>query len=64
METITAALEAAANGCKLALTLFLARNTPAMQGNAAAATTAKIHDLAAQHIASQNTAAVQTDLAQ
>ncbi len=63
MATVTAIASAIGNGCKLAWTLFQARNSPAMQDNARAATLQKIHASVDQHIASQNTLAVQADIA-
>lgn len=63
MGTITAALSAFANGCKVALALFTARNAPAMQDNAKAATLAKIHASVDEHIAARDTAAVEKDIA-
>ena len=61
MGTITAIGTALAEGCKLFVTLFAARNTPAMQANAQAATLAKIRASVDQHIASGNIQQVAAD---
>lgn len=61
MGIVTAALTAAGEGIKLFLTLFGARNTPAMQANAQAATIQKIRDSVNQHIAAGDLTDVRTD---
>lgn len=61
MNTVAAVLSAIAEGCKLAFTLFTARNAPAMQANAKAATIQKIHDSVNAHIAAGDLNAVRTD---
>jgi hypothetical protein len=59
---IGAAITALGAGLKLALSIFTARNSPAMQANAQAQTIANIHASAAQHLASGNLAAAQADV--
>lgn len=54
-------LTALGAGLKLALALFKARNTPAMQSAARAATIAKIHESANAHIAAGDLNAVRRD---
>lgn len=63
MGTVGAIFSAAAEGLKLAWTLFGARNAPAMQANAKAATLAKIRSSVDTHITAQDTAAVERDIA-
>ncbi len=58
---ITAIGTAITEGAKLALAIFSARNNPAMQANAKAATIQKIRDSVNQHIAAGDIAAVRTD---
>lgn len=64
MGTVTAVFSAAANGFKVFLALFGARNSPAMQDNARAATMAKVHASVQEHVAAGDTAAVEEDIAQ
>ena len=58
---IGAILTALAEGVSLALKLFAARNTPAMQSNAQAQTIANIRASVDQHISSGNVAKVAAD---
>lgn len=64
MGFVTAAFSAIGNGCKVAYAIFTARNSPAMQDNARAATLAKIHASVQDHVAAGDTAAVESDIAQ
>lgn len=60
-SSVTAICTAIAEGCKLAWAIFTARNAPAMQANAKAATIQKIKDSVNQHIQSGNLDAVRKD---
>lgn len=64
MGTLAAIGTALGEGLKLAWALFTARNSPAMQANAKAATVQKIRDAVTQHVATQDTAAIERDIAQ
>lgn len=58
---LSAILTGLAEGIRLALSIFKARNSPAMQAAARAATIQKIRDSVNQHIASGDVNAVRTD---
>lgn len=64
MGFVTAALGALGSGLKVAYAIFTARNSPAMQDNARAATLAKIHASVQDHVAAGDTASVEQDIAQ
>ena len=61
MGTIEAVFTAAAEGAKLFMSIFGARNSPSMQDNAKAATLQKIRDSVNQHIASGDIQEVASD---
>lgn len=61
MTDLGAIFTAIGESCKLFLTLFAARNTPAMQAAARAATMAKIRASVTQHIATGDLNSVRTD---
>ena len=61
MGAIEAILTAVGEGLKLAAAIFTARNSPAMQANAKAATIQKIRDSVNQHIASGDVTQVAED---
>jgi|HubBroStandDraft_3_1064219.scaffolds.fasta_scaffold10500_4 hypothetical protein len=61
MVLVSAILTGLGEGLRLALALFQARNSPAMQANAKAATIAKIRASVDQHIAEGDLRAVQSD---
>ncbi len=54
-------LTAIGEGLKLAVSIFVARNTPAMQAAAKAATIARIRASVNKHLADNDLAAVQKD---
>ncbi len=62
MATVTAIFTALTEGCKLAWTIFGARNTAAMQANAQAATIQKIRDSVTTHLSTGNLQAVEADV--
>lgn len=61
MGIIEAVGTALAEGCKLFLAIFRARNSASMQAAAKAATLQKIKDSVNQHIQSGDLSAVQSD---
>lgn len=61
MGIVSAIATALGEGLKLAVSIFTARNSPAMQANAKAATIAKIRASVNQHITAGDLNAVQTD---
>lgn len=58
---LTAGLTAIGESARLAFAIFTARNSPAMQDNAKAATIAKIRASVNQHINANDLSAVQSD---
>jgi hypothetical protein len=61
MATVTAIATALGEGFRLFVTLFSARNTPAMQENTKDQTIQNIRDSVNGHLAAGNLAAVQQD---